>query len=488
MNMSLNKDHKILEKLSFEGEVLIFKETSPLSQVVVQKTEETFESIHKFKKICHFKILIHTEGANSETTDKFYKIYSNGILIDSSFFTPKKTLEILNIKPNENQEFNLFEIKIYKSDQSLKEFFTLKIHLYSNLQKNPMLKSLSTIFKESCSKVSFVYFQYEKYFIQKVNSINCDLEKMIIRIRDKFGIEKIGEIKLNYSEMNQVNMRDAHVEITMKNSENLKFLFEVNLKNDVFLFFNLLRFIFDLNVYEFKKSNLTLETQFMKEISKELINQKKIVQQRNYSESIVEIEETVDYQLNVSIIKGIMDFKRFFRMKAFLNGEFISEKPLKQFGNCEINLKEYNINLKSNDKIELICYESEQFNTIRESGFKQIINIQTMKKEIPVNNRKQEIDFQTENQTFELFKTPEPFKFLEMETQEKENQTFELFKTPEPFKFLAVETQEKDNQTFELFKTPEPFKFLEMETQEKDNQTFELFKTPEPFKFLAVEL
>jgi hypothetical protein len=314
---------------------------------------------------------------------------------------------------------------------------------------------------------------------------------MIIRIRDKFGIEKIGEIKLNYSEMNQVNMRDTHVEITMKNSENLKFLFEVNLKNDVFLFFNLLRFIFDLNVYEFKKSNLTLETQFMKEISKELINQKKIVQQRNYSESIVEIEETVDYQLNVSIIKGIMDFKHFFRMKAFLNGEFICEKPLKQFGNCKINLKEYNINLKSNDKIELICYESEQFNTIRELVFKQIINIQTMKKDILVNiemNRKQEIDFQTENQTFELFKTPEPFKFLEMETQEKENQTFELFKTPEPFKFLAVETQEKDNQTFELFKTPEPFKFLEMETQEKDNQTFELFKTPEPFKFLAVEL
>jgi hypothetical protein len=371
------------EVLSFEGEVLN-NEVHLSPSFAILKTEKLFECIHKkFRNQNHANILIHTKGATSETSDKFYKFFFNGKLKHSSYFNPKKILGIPNALPNEFHEFFQLKVKIYMHENSFREIFTLNFHFFDNStlknvnfsipQMNPMLNNLLTIFEETCSKVSIISFQFEKSGLHLVDSVNCDVEKMIIRIKDKFSC---GELKLKYSEMEKVSIGKTYFEIIMVNSEYFKFYFDLDLKKKIFLFFNFLNFILGLKVLGLKSTILIMDVNLVLP-SREYLkyHREHIVEQRNYLESIFEIEENVDYQLSVSTVKFMADLNYFYQMVLYFNGKCISEQFFKPFELINIDLKNW-VKLKPNDEIELRFFIKEELKSFGEVVFEQKIKLQ----------------------------------------------------------------------------------------------------------------
>jgi hypothetical protein len=117
--------NEVIETLSFEGEVFVQQKNNEIyktcTQIKYQTEANKQEHLLKVEKNGNFKIRIISKGTNVETSEKIYKFYLDGHLMETSFFSPKKILEIVGKE-------NLSKLK-QKTPQNLKD-----------------LKEISTIF------------------------------------------------------------------------------------------------------------------------------------------------------------------------------------------------------------------------------------------------------------------------------------------------------------------------------------------------------
>jgi hypothetical protein len=118
---------------------------STLSQITIQETNYYIGNMVKLRdKNGTFKIVIHSKVINS-SKDLFFKFYSNGILKQSSTFSPRKPLEIQNITipdfkdsslvPKEDclKEIDIFEIQFFEDQRNIEfEIFTLNFYLFNH--------------------------------------------------------------------------------------------------------------------------------------------------------------------------------------------------------------------------------------------------------------------------------------------------------------------------------------------------------------------
>jgi hypothetical protein len=289
-------------KLSFGGEILISRVAPP--HVKVEQTTTTEINIVKISKNGTFEIFVHTEGVTLNSSDKFYKFYSNGKLKSSSYFSPKKTLEISGFgevpnfqfpssisKKKFNKEIAKFAIQIFNKDpkESGEEIFNLKFHLFncSPFWKNFPLMSTWSAFME--------YFNYfcSKFKIKsdqsgvEVLSTTAEFFKLTIKLKKK----KKKTLIIHYTDIIQIQMKSNHFEIILNSkSQRFSFNFESHLKNYIHSFFQFISMIFDVK-YTFNDYPILIMEIDLVKGEKYLIQKEIKIQQPNLSESVMNIEQ-----------------------------------------------------------------------------------------------------------------------------------------------------------------------------------------------------
>jgi hypothetical protein len=302
------------EILRFEGEVRLPNLSLP--QVIFTTKHNTFESIARIpKKTNNCTVLIHTEGATSTTTDKFYKFYTNGTLTNSSFFSPKKIFLISNVSipkrikadtdPNTAFKSELFEIKIFSSNlEDSKEIYTLRIHLFResfflNVQylldsQNPSIWSnFMNNFKLLCSKFSLLSFEVSGRTVQ-ISSSLCEMKKFVLqRNKNKPLIVKFKDI-----EMIKMTMPSSFY-IQTKVKQKLSFTFDIGMKDNVSKILSAIQLFRGCTFINYSLPEI--EFDLRSENSKKLCKKEFSVQQQNYSEDIIEMEYGKKFEILVNI-------------------------------------------------------------------------------------------------------------------------------------------------------------------------------------------
>jgi hypothetical protein len=255
------------EKLSFEGEVSIQQKyghyTSCKQLKLYQIPQNHQEYLVKVYRNSDFKIKIISKGTCPQTSEKYYKLFLNGQLIESSTFSPKKILEITNEKltifPNKLNFLSFIEIKIFKfeldnqnvfvdltdpndktsfvNDELLEECFHLKFHLVNTSIAKKNEKKLKN---PNSKNISQVFSKFVKEFNEKISK-NSNLN---------FTLNRIEEWETK--EIKRILIMSTSFDIIFKNSEAQNFKFKIDEKED---------FIHILNFMQFFNSHMKMTIQ-----------------------------------------------------------------------------------------------------------------------------------------------------------------------------------------------------------------------------------
>jgi hypothetical protein len=333
-------------ELSFEGEIFL---ENTCKQVIIEKSTNSIEYIVKVKEnYKEFKILVyHTDEkrnivglppnqdneptiqrkplklklkhkeiyetfvpkivskelgeskeklSKSQSETKFFKLYQNGIFLSSSFFSPKKILEI-PVEPNKG--FQKLEIKIYNDDEGdSQEIFTITFHLFSEVYFR---------LKNKITPQADVWIN----FMNQLNSLRDCLFLLIPHglskaFGTKFQIEYFISHKITYY------FRNYHIVTLDKNSFQLKtghkmfdikFNFETQYYDHLEKLFQFIQLFHDFKFINLTNPQISLKLDVIQNCNSlwGVCQKEIIIQRRNYSESNIRILKGTDFKIHFEL-------------------------------------------------------------------------------------------------------------------------------------------------------------------------------------------
>jgi hypothetical protein len=362
----------------FNGEV--FLSNSALSQITVQETNYFIGNMVKLHdKNGIFKIVVQSKFFSSTfKPDMLYKFYSNGILRQSSVFSPRKLFEIQNIKipdfkdsslvPKEDslKEIDIFEIQFFEDDKNtVFDSFTLTFYLFNQSKHWRKKQFMNEPKNPQIWKDFMEIFNREARFIRELqtgrNEIPIPCQTSLERLSFEQDITQGNRVyrHLFYNQLLEVYIGKRMIKFKTNIRKMMEeFHFEDKYMHEILLkYFTFLSFIHSFKVFDLSIPMISMEVDILQVVDSSLIpcSKESIHQRSEYSIWKTEVEKGRKMKIKVNLKKIFCSAsKEPFLLKVFSDDEKVSEHFLgtgENFIDFKIQEKNYSIS------VELVFYQ-----------------------------------------------------------------------------------------------------------------------------------